>query len=257
MYYGLKRSSPTSVSSTSPYFGDPYVGEGAYSGPGSSYPTYGYAGYGTAGNLPGHQSLNYPNNQVGLNDLLVLETPFEVDFKISRWKARVFGDYAYNLDGTQRADAAATGYQAYLNSLPIPGATIKGFAPQTQDVKAWQVGFGIGSANLDYGQMQGLVYGTTSAKHAWEFRTYWQHVEQYSLDPNLLDTDFFEGNENLQGIYAAFAYGLSRNVIGTIRYGYATRINDKLGTGGSGQDIPQINPISNYSILQADVTLRF
>ena len=87
--------------------------------------------------------------------------------------------------------------------------------------------------------------------------SFWQHVEQYSLDPNLLDTDFFEGVENLQGIYSAFAFGFSANVIGTVRYGYASRINDQLGTGGSGQDIPQMNPIHTYSIFQVDMTVRF
>ena len=68
---------------------------------------------------------------------------------------------------------------------------------------------------------------------------------------------FFEGRGNLEGIYAAVAYSLSDNVIGTIRYGYANRINGKLGTGGNNQDIPQINPVDKYSILQLDLTLRF
>jgi hypothetical protein len=102
-----------------------------------------------------------------------------------------------------------------------------------------------------------MVYGQTVHRHAWEARTYWQHVEQYALDPNLIDSDFMEGRGNLEGIYAAFAYGISENIIGTIRYGYAQRINDKLGTGGSNQDIPQMNPISRYNILQLDLTLRF
>jgi hypothetical protein len=53
------------------------------------------------------------------------------------------------------------------------------------------------------------------------------------------------------------AYGFTDNFIGTVRYGYANRINNKLGTGGSGQDIPQMNPISDFSLLQVDLTLRF
>jgi hypothetical protein len=59
------------------------------------------------------------------------------------------------------------------------------------------------------------------------------------------------------GIYAALAYGLTDNMIMTARYGYANRINNKLGTGGANQDIPQINPIDHYSILQLDLTFRF
>src|SRR5208283_3033828 len=76
-YYGLQRSSPTE--GVSPYFGDPYVGEGAYTGPGSANLINGYSGYGTSSTLPGYQSLGYPNNQVGLNNLTVLEVPFELN----------------------------------------------------------------------------------------------------------------------------------------------------------------------------------
>lgn len=50
------------------------------------------------------------------------------------------------------------------------------------------------------------------------------------MDVNLIDSDFFEGRGNLEGIYVAGAFGFTQNVIGTVRYGYASRINDKLGT---------------------------
>jgi hypothetical protein len=82
-------------------------------------------------------------------------------------------------------------------------------------------------------------------------------VEQYALDPNLLDSDFFEGRGNLQGLYAAFSYGFTGALIGTVRYGFATRIDDQLGTGGSNQDIPQVNPIDHYQLVQLDLTLKF
>jgi hypothetical protein len=249
-YYGLKQS--MSTQGLSPFYGDPYVGEGAYAGAGSANPVNGNSGYPTpGGSVPGDNSVNYPNNQVGLNDLLVLEIPFELNFKIKSLDARFFGDFAYNFEGRQRADDAAAGYAAYLANQNTP-STISGFAPQTHDNKAYQIGFALGSQDS-----LGLVNGTTSRKHAWEVRTYWQHVEQYSLDPNLLDLDFFSGAENLQGVYVAAAYGFSANFIGTFRYGYASRINDLLGTGGTGTDIPQINPINQYQIFQADLTFRF
>jgi hypothetical protein len=249
-YFGLQRSDQDH--SYSPDYGDSYVGEGAWTGPanGSSF-VNGYSGYGTPGIQPGYESANYPNNQVGLNDLLVLEVPFELNFKIRSWDASLFGDFAYNFDGRQRAEAAAAGYEVYLDTLNTP-ATISAFAPQTHENKAYQVGFAIGSQDS-----LGLVNGTTAHKNAWEVRTYWQHVEQYSLDPNLLDLDFFSGAENLQGVYVACAYGFTQNFIGTFRYGYASRINGLLGTGGTGSDIPQINPIDQFQIFQADVTFRF
>jgi hypothetical protein len=260
-YTGLQQSSVNTVGALSPYFGDPYIGEGSsYLGGGLNNgnppnPAVGSSGYSPGqqfNSLPGNASTSYPLNQVGLNNLLVLEIPFEFDFKISQLDAQVFGDAAYNLDGEQRAEAAAAGYQTVLNAQINPPSVPHAFPAQTQDVKAYQVGFDLASQGG-----RGLVYGATSKKNAWEIRTYWQHIEQYALDPNLLDTDFFEGQENLQGVYAALAYGFTDNFIGTFRYGHAGRINDLLGTGGSGQDIPQINPIDNYNIYQVDLTFRF
>ena len=260
-YIGLKRSTVNTASALSPYYGDPYVGEGAYylESPGTVAP--GYSGFGTGLVLPGNASLNYPFNQVGLDNLEVIEVPFELNYKFTgpHLEARLFGDFAYNLDGAQRATAAANAYNAVIqdnpfSAVPIPTHSLKA---QTSDVKAYQFGVGIGSDDLVYGPMQGLVYGTSAPRHSWEIRTYWQHTEQYSLDPNIIDTDFFNGLENLQGIYVAVAYAFTGDLIGTFRYGYATRINKSLGTGGPSMDLPQINPADRYNILQVDLTLLF
>jgi Putative porin len=263
-YMGLQSSSGTTTES--PYFGDPYVGEGAYYFYGGNNPQNpGYAP-GASGYNPGqtfnggsttggYGSVSFPFNQVGLDHLLVLEIPFEFNFKISRLDARVFGDVAYNLQGAQRAEDAANAYSQILaaNAYPNYGLAVPHpFPAQKNDVKAYQIGFDLGSRDS-----LGMVNGSASKRHAWEVKTYWQHIEQYSLDPNLLDTDFFEGVENLQGIYVAAAYGLTDNLIATFRYGHASRINDLLGTGGSGQDIPQMNPINDYDIYQVDLTFRF
>lgn len=266
-YTGLQGSLIGS-SATSPYFGDTYVGEGAYylEANGVSGIAPGLAGYspGTTFSAPGiggNSSLSYPFNQVGLNNLMVVEVPFELNFRIDGLASRIFGDFAYNLEGVQRADAAANAY-SYIISQNVGGlgtgaAIARSFPAQTHDVKAYQIGFGIGSDDMVYGPTEGLVYGSSTHKHDWEFRTYWQHIEQYSLDPNLIDSDFFEGRENLEGIYAAIAYAVSDNFILTVRYGYAQRINKLLGTGGDNQDIPWMNPIEHYHMLQADATLRF
>jgi len=209
---------------------------------------YNYTGHGQNNGLnqpfsgQGLNGLN-PNtpgyNQNGINDLLVFETPVEFNFKLGEHKARVFGDFAYNFSGNSRAQAAV-GATAPDGNLP--------FAVTGQN-KAYQVGVGYG--NL------GLVYGQTSKRNTWEARVYWQHVEQYAADPNLLDSDFFEGRANLQGVYAAFAYSITDCIIGTVRYGYAQTINKGLGTGGSNLDLPILNPINNYNLVQLDLTWRF
>lgn len=264
-YVGLQQS--TGTTAESPYFGDPYVGEGAYYYYLEGHQTYapGASGFnpgttfgptGPGGPPGGYGSLSYPFNQVGLDNLEVLEFPFEINFKISHLDGRVFGDFAYNLQGRQRAEAAANAYLTILKDYAAQNQTtpaVTSFPAQTDDVKAYQIGAALASPGC-----LGMVYGTTSRKHGWEIRSYWQHTEQYALDPNLPDVDFFEGAQNLQGVYLAIAYGLTDNLIATFRYGHASRINDLLGTGGSDTgDIPEINPINEYNIYQMDLTLRF
>jgi hypothetical protein len=232
----------SSPSSGTPDFRGTFIGQGTTNGVGGT-PGVFYSGFPT-GPFDG-----FIDNQTGINDLLVLDIPFELNYNFSCLSARLFGDYAQNLQGSERARAA---FRAQDSPSLANAGLIRIPSAQTGDTKAYQVGVAIGSTNS-----LGMVYGSTVRKHAWEARAYWQHVEQYALDPNLLDSDFMEGRGNLEGLYGAFAYGFSENVIGTIRYGYAKRINDKLGTGGSNQDIPQMNPISRYNILQVDLTLRF
>jgi Putative porin len=232
----------SSPSSGTPDFRGTFIGQGTTNGVGGT-PGVFYSGFPT-GPYDG-----FVDNQTGINDLLVLDIPFELNYNFACFSARLFGDYAQNLQGSERAKAA---FRAQDSPLLAGSGLIRIPSAQTGDTKAYQVGIAIGSTNS-----LGLVYGSTVRKHAWEARTYWQHIEQYALDPNLLDSDFFEGRGNLEGIYASVAYGFSENVIGTFRYGYAQRINDKLGTGGSNQDIPQMNPISHYNIFQIDLSLRF
>jgi hypothetical protein len=227
-----------------------YTGVGTSSGLNASF--VGQASDGLNVGVPGGSDVpDY--NEEGINDLLVLEIPAEFDFKIGKTilgtlQARLFGDFAYNLKGDDRARAA---YNANPGAFPGLSGPVNG-----QD-KAYQVGFGIGSAGPVYGPTQGLVYGSTSKKNTWEARFYWQHVEQYALDVNLLDSDFFEGRANLQGFYTAFAYSFTDAIIGTVRYGYANPINNNLGTGGNNLDMPGLNPIKNYNVLQLDLTWRF
>jgi hypothetical protein len=222
--------------------GDTFIGEGAYGGKNSAAPVNG---------LTTENGIYY--NQVGVNDLTVVEVPAEVNFKIGKVNSRVFGDYAFNMDGAQRAQAAVKALAAQNKLQQPPGAPpLLTYGPQVNDVVAYQIGFAIGN-----GDKLGLVYGSVSKKNTWELRSYWQHIGQYALDPNLLDSDVFEGRGNLQGVVVALTYSFTDNLIATVRYANARRIDDKVGTGGSNLDMPQLNPIQHYNLLQLDVTLRF
>jgi hypothetical protein len=176
-------------------------------------------------------------NNAGINNLKVLELPAEISFGFSDYTTRIFADAAYNFEGAERAEKAAV-----AGLLP---------AAYRNDTKAWMAGISLGTS------LPGLTSGSVSKKHTWEAKAYWQHVEQYSLDVNLLDSDFFEGRANLEGVYSALAYSLTDSIVATMRYGYANRINHNLGTGGTNPDLPVLNPIRNFHLLQVDLGYRF
>jgi hypothetical protein len=224
-------------------FYGPFVGQGVggYTfAPGSS--TSGIPGGTGATSGPTVTTTSY--NQTGINNLAIVEVPMELNFKLWSLDAKAFGDFAINLDGDNRARAAYAAGTAIGGKGAFPGGL------QLGQSQAMQAGFAIGN-NL------GLVYGTTSKKGTWEARAYWQHVEQYALDPNMLDSDFFEGRGNLQGLYTAFAYSFTDAIIATVRWGLAERINDQLGTGGYNADLPLPNPVNRYQVIQMDMTMRF
>jgi hypothetical protein len=188
----------------------------SYTGNGDSFNTF-FVG----GNDGITNTASLALNQVGTNSLLILEVPAEFGFKIGELPVRIFGDFAVNFDGDDRAIAAGH--------------------PEAQDERyAWQ--FGVG-----FGQLKG--------KHDWQLQAFWQHTEQYSLDPNLVDSDFFDSRVNMEGIVVQAGYAISDAVIFNLSYGYGRRSNRNLGTGGTG-DIG-INPLDKYQIFQADLNVKF
>jgi hypothetical protein len=92
-------------------------------------------------------------------------------------------------------------------------------------------------------------------KHDWQIDTWWQHTDQYALDPNLVDSDLFDSRVNMEGVVARAGYLLSDSIILNLTYAHAWRIDNALGTGGAG-DIG-INPVDEYQIFQADLSVKF
>jgi Putative porin len=160
-------------------------------------------------------------NQSGINSLLVLEIPAEFGFKIGELPVRIFGDFAVNFEADDRARAA-------------------GFPDKGDQRYAYMIGAGIGQLK---------------AKHDWQIQVWYQHTDQFSLDPNLVDSDIWDSRVNMEGVAVQAGYALSDAVIFNLTYGYAWRADDGLGTGGTG-DIG-INPLDKYQIFQADLNVRF
>ena len=180
---------------------------------------YNYTGDGNTFNI--HFSGDPGGNQTGINSLLVFDIPAEIGWKIGKIPMRIFGDFATNFDADDRADAA-------------------GHPGKGGDRYAYQIGLGIGQLKK---------------KRDWEVRAFWQHQDQFALDPNLVDTEMFDSKLNLQGVGARAGYMLSDAVLFQLTYAYAWRIDDALGTGGKG-DLT-INPMDQYQLFQADLNFKF
>ena len=190
---------------------------------------YNYTGSGDTFNI--HYQGGDPNltnaaslaqNQTGINSLLVFDMPVEVGWKLWELPMRIFGDFAVNFEADDRA--AAAGHP--------------GFGDQRY---AFQVGAGIGQLK---------------AKRDWQIEAWYQHSEQYALDPNLVDDDIFDGRLNMQGVGVRAGYALSDAVILSITYNYGWRYNKNLGTGGGPVAIA-INPVDQYQFFVADLNLKF
>ncbi len=176
-------------------------------------------------------------NDLGLRNLQVVEIPMEVRFPVASLSGAVFGEYAWNIDGKNRAALSAT--------------------PQYDgDNKAMMIGLSLASSGVPQTLNQGPTLGSSAKKGTWEVRSYYQRVQQFALDPNMTDSDFFE-RTNLAGYFVAGAYSPANGIITTLRYGNAKRINTNMGTGGFNDDSSNVATINKYQLIQADLTLRF
>jgi hypothetical protein len=119
---------------------------------------YNYTGNGDTFNI--HFSGDPGGNQTGINSLLVFDMPAEIGWKIGKIPMRIFGDFAVNLEADDRAGAAAH---------PDKGG----------DRYAYQIGLGVGQLRK---------------KRDWQIDAWWQHTDQYALDPNLVDSDLFDSS---------------------------------------------------------------
>jgi hypothetical protein len=183
---------------------------------------YNYTGNG--GDFSIHYSGDPGGNQTGINSLLVFDMPAEIGWKVWNIPMRVFGDFATNLEADDRATAAGhpgEGGQRY----------------------AYEIGAGIGQLKK---------------KHDWQIEAWWQFQQQYSLDPNLIDSDFFNQQLNMKGVVVRAGYMLADAVVLQLSYAHAWRIDQELGTGGNATKADLvINPIDAYNLFQADLSFKF
>src|SRR6516165_7040904 len=163
-------------------------------------------------------------NQTGINSLLILDVPAEFGWKAWGIPMRIFTDFATNFEADDRANAAGEG----------------------------------GHGSQRYAFQAGLGIGQLKKKHDWQFNIWYQQIQQYALDPNLIDDDIFNAQENIHGIAAQLAYNFTAAVNLQLTYAHGWQYNGNLGTGGNvGSLAIATNPTNEYNFFTADLNINF
>jgi hypothetical protein len=163
-------------------------------------------------------------NQTGINSLLVFDVPVEFGWKAWGIPMRIFGDFATNFEASDRANAADE-----------PGHHSQRYA--------WQVGLGVGQLKK---------------KGDWQIDLWYQQIQQFALDPNLIDDDIFNAQENMHGIAVQATYNFTAAVNLQLTYAHGWQYNGNLGTGGNvGSLAIATNPTAEYNFFTADLNFKF
>ena len=225
------------------------------------------------------------SNVTGINDLAVLETPMEFDFKIgpgvhttrsadpkdvkgmgaeqtTGWvlPMRVFADFAYNFEADARADAARQAINSIGTGTGNVGVTAPGTAAGNAELISSPTFQGVlnsGKGFLDQAAYQvGIEAGQLKKKGDWDGKIFWQSTGYYAVDPNLIDADIFNAATNLQGVVVAVSHNWTDGLSSTLRYAHANPVNGQLATPNVNQDL-QLGDIRQYNLFQADLMWKF
>ena len=170
-------------------------------------------------------------NVTGTNNLSMIEIPFEVKYKTDgALSYNLFGDYVKNIDGDDRAKTAC--------------ATTPAICGTGTDDTAWMLGVAINS------QADKKV-----AKGDWSARVWYQDVGVYAVDPNAVDSDYFESKVNMKGTVFKAQYNIKENVFVNFAAGHGKRKNDRISTAGVAGDLGY--NLKDMDLYQLDLTYRF
>lgn len=178
-------------------------------------------------------------NSLAQNDLAILDIPAELNFKVSDGLGmKVYGEYANNLDGSQRYNRACS--QTGTSNVCGLG----------DDHDAWLIGATFSSAKDLASVESGKGKGGD-----WSANLWYQSVGAYALDPSAVDSDIFDGRVNMEGTSFKGQYLIQDNVAFNFTGAWGRSKNRALGAGGSGGDL-SLN-LRDYTMYQFDVTYKF
>jgi hypothetical protein len=157
-------------------------------------------------------------------DLFILTAPGDVSFKLGGLATKLYWDFAYNTEGTQRAT------NEYFLS-----------AHSAEDDYAWLVGLQLGQ-NERAGDLSLDV----------NFR----RVGMDSSDPNINNNNFALSYMNVQGVQIGLAYNVTDSVVAAVTYYGAWRLNHNI-IGGEATGGAQLANAKSVDVLQVDLNMKF
>jgi hypothetical protein len=176
-------------------------------------------------------------NSAGQNDLQILDIPVEINYMVmDGYGVKLYGEYANNLDGSDRAAKAC---------LVTP--TVCGLG---DDHTAWLLGLVAGSA----ADLKAFESGKVK-QGQWNANLWYQDVGAYALDPNSVDSDIFDGRVNMKGTSLKAAYMATDGVALKFTGAWGNRKNNNFSAAGSGGDIA-LN-LKDVTLYQFDIEYKF
>jgi len=170
----------------------------------------------------------------GINNLSTIEVPAEFNYFLSSGIGiRAYGDYVYNTNANKRASNFAVGTSA------------------GSDDYSWLLGIKVASAK-DLKAFE----GNKASAGDWSAALWYQETGLFSIDPNLVDSDFFDSRINMKGAIFKAQYNLEDNVAINFSYGHGERLNKKYNAVGSG-DMGYADAMGNFDLIQTDLTYKF
>lgn len=167
--------------------------------------------------------------------LVILTAPGDVSFKLGSIPAKVYWDFAYNIEGKGRAEDI----YGLFSINPTTGL------PQSEH-----------KSEDDFAYLVGVQIGESKKRGDWQFTANWRQTGIAAVDPNLNDSDFALGELNTRGVRLAASYNLSDAVTAGLIYSHAWNLRDNLfgGQATGGAAIADANAVD---VFQVDLSVKF
>jgi polyhydroxyalkanoate synthesis regulator phasin len=167
------------------------------------------------------------DTNTGTAYLNIIEVPAELSYKVSSsGNIKLYGDWVINTDADKRADLAGDTTNA------------------RDDDTAWLLG-------VEYKNQK----DKTPSEGDFKAAIWYQETGLYALDPNAVDSDFFDSKINVKGAVFKGEYLVADNVYLNMAYGHGTRKNANRGVSGILGDTGYA--FKDFDLLQLDLTYKF